>query len=647
MTDFQAFHFIRPEWLIAIIPLLIMALLLTKISNKQSGWQGIVSSHLYQYLVVAKDKKSYKPPFYLVGLAWLLACIAMAGPTWQKLPQPVYQVSTGKVVILDMSMSMRATDILPDRLTRAKFKTIDLLNSLEDGEVGLVVYAGDAFTISPLTSDVTNITTLIPSLRPEIMPIPGSDPLFAMQQAEKLLASAGYKKGEIYWISDGIEFDDIEELQGHIEKSPYRYSVLGVGTQKGAPIMMLDGSFMKDVRGNIVLPTLNSNYFSQVLGNTNGRYTPIQNDDSDIKNMQFRSLTIEQDQVSGDVIGQGDQWQDMGVVFVLMILPFAAYAFRRGILVVLLSTILFLPTEPSYANDKAAIENTPKANEWMGNIFKNADQQGLEAFKKQEFDKASSTFIDQMWKGVAHYKNKDYEAALNAFTSVPGPESAYNQGNVLARLGQLEQAIEKYDEALKERPSHTNAMANRKVVEDLLQQQQQEQEQENQDGQQQDGEDQKSGESENSDQPSGEQSKSDQQSDDQQSSDQQSDDQQSDDQQSSDKQQESEQDAKQNQDGSKGNEGKEEQNESEQQNAESESEEAQGKAGENIEPKSNLRQQKPMEEMTSQEKEQMQRMQMLMNKVPDDPAFLLQRKMLLESQKRRSERFSKPNKKDW
>jgi Ca-activated chloride channel family protein len=641
MTDFQAFHFIRPEWLIAIIPLLIMALLLTKISNKQSGWQGIVSSHLYQYLVVAKDKKSYKPPFYLVGLAWLLACIAMAGPTWQKLPQPVYQVSTGKVIILDMSMSMRATDILPDRLTRAKFKTIDLLTSLEDGEVGLVVYAGDAFTISPLTSDVTNITTLIPSLRPEIMPILGSDPLFAMQQAEKLLASAGYKKGEIYWISDGIEFDDIEEIQGHIEKSPHRYSVLGVGTQKGAPIMMLDGSFMKDVRGNIVLPTLNSNYFSQVLGNTNGRYTPIQNDDSDIKNMQFKSLTIEQDQVSGDVIGQGDQWQDMGVVFVLIILPFAAYAFRRGILLVLLSTVLFLPTEPSYANNEAAIENTSTANEWMGNMFKNADQQGLEAFKKQEFDKASSQFTDQMWKGAAHYKNKEYEAALDAFTSVSGPESAYNQGNVMARLGQLEQAIEKYDEALKERPNHTNAMANRKVVADLLQQQQEEEEekqenQENQDGKQQDDEDQKSGESEDSDQQSSEQSKSDQQSDDQQASDQQS---------------EQQQGSEQDQDGSKDNKGKEEQDKSEQQNAEteseSESEETQDKAGENIEQKSNLRQQKPMEEMTSQEKEQMQRMQMLMNKVPDDPAFLLQRKMLLESQKRRSERFSKPNKKDW
>jgi Ca-activated chloride channel family protein len=374
-----------------------------------------------------------------------------------------------------------------------------------------------------------------------------------------------------------------------------------------------------------------------VLGNTNGRYTPIQNDDSDIENLQFRSLTIEQDQVSGDVIGQGDQWQDMGVVFILIILPFAAYAFRRGILVVLLSAILFLPTEPSYASDEAAKANSSKANEWMGNIFKNADQQGLEAFEKQEFDKAVSTFTDPMWKGAAYYKHKDYEAALNAFKSVPGPESAYNQGNVLARLGQLEQAIEKYDEALKERPGHTNAIANRKLVEDLLKQQ----ENQDQDGQQQDGEDQKSGESENSDQQSGEQSESDQQSSDQQSSSQQS--------EQSDQQQESEQDSKQNQDESKDNESEQKQDDSDRQNAETEavSEEAQGKAGENTEQKSNLRQQKPMEEMTSEEKEKMQRMQMLMNKVPDDPAFLLQRKMLLESQKRRSERFSKPNKKDW
>jgi Ca-activated chloride channel family protein len=643
MTDLQAFHFIRPEWLIAIIPLLIIALLLTKIASKQSGWQGIVSSHLYQHLVVAKDKKSYKPPFYLVALVWILACAAMAGPTWQKLPQPVYQVTTGKVIILDMSMSMRATDILPNRLSRAKFKVIDLLNSFEDGEVGLVVYAGDAFTISPLTSDVTNITTLIPSLRPEIMPIPGSAPLYAMEQGEQLLASAGYNKGEIYWVSDGIEFDDIKELQEHIAKSPYRYSILGVGTQAGAPIKMLDGSLMKDVRGNIVLPTLTSRYFTQVIGNTNGRYTPIQNDDRDIENMQFTPIILEQDQVTNDIIGQGDQWQDMGGIIVLIILPFAAYAFRRGVLLVLLSTMLLLPTEPSYANDEVVIKEQSEANEWVDNIFKNADQRGLEAFKKAEFDKASGIFTDQMWKGAAYYKNKNYEAALNTFTSVPGAESAYNQGNALARLGQLEKAIEKYDEALKERPGHANSTANRKLVEDLLKQQ----EEQSKDGQPQDGEDQQSDESENSDQQSGEQDQSDQKTGDSQQGDQ------------SEQQQDSEQGSEQNPNESEDNEGKNSEQESEQQDAESAAEQTKGEeveeakkskegdSGENTEKKSNLQQQKPIEEMTPEEKEQMQRMQMLMNKIPDDPAFLLQRKMLLESQNRRSERFSKPNKKDW
>ncbi|WP_412971248.1 VWA domain-containing protein [Glaciecola sp. MF2-115] len=652
MIDWQAFHFVRPEWLIAIVPLVIIALLLTRFSSKQSGWQGIVSNHLYQHLVVAKDKKSYKPPFYLLGLAWVVASIAMAGPTWQKLPQPVYQVSTGKVLMLDMSMSMRATDTQPDRLTRAKFKAIDLLNSLQDGEVGLVVYAGDAFTVSPLTSDVTNITALIPSLRPEIMPIPGSNPLTAMEEAERLLTSAGYTKGEIYWISDGIELDDVPDLQSHIAKSPYRYSILGVGTQKGAPIKMLDGGFMKDARGNIVLPTLNSRYFSQVLGNSNGRYTPIQSDSSDIENMQFTAINFEQEKVNDDIMGQGDQWQDMGAYLVLLILPFAAYAFRRGILVVVLSTMMFLPSEPVYAeveppsdtNANASEKEVSKASDLLAGAFKNADQLGLEAYQKQNYDKASSIFDDAMWKGAALYKNKDYEAALETFQKVPGAESAYNQGNALARLGQLEKAIEKYEEALQERPGHSNAMANKKLVEELLNQQQEQ----NQDGENQNGEDQQSGDSDKNDQESGEQSNGEQEQGEQENGKQNSSEQQD---QQSKQQENSEQDGQQNQN-EESKDSEEERNKSEQQEeAKNESDEAKenegGSEGESAEQKNNLKQQKAVEDMTPEEKEQMQRMQMLMNKVPDDPAFLLQRKMLLESQKRRSERFSKPNKKDW
>ena len=629
MIDWQAFHFIRPEWLYAILPLLLIAFFLSKVNARKSGWQGLVSSHLYQHLVISKDKKASKPPFYLLALAWILACVAMAGPTWEKLPQPVYQVETGKVVILDMSMSMRATDMQPDRLSIAKFKTIDLLNMMDDGEVGLVVYAGDAFTVSPLTADPSNITALIPSLRPEIMPIPGSVPIIAFDTAEQLLASAGYTKGEIYWISDGIDPEDVEELREFVSRSPYRYSALGIGTKVGAPIKMLDGGFLKDTRGNIVLPTLQSDLFNQVIGTTAGRYTPVQIDDSDIQNMLLSPLVLDQDQVNNDIIGEGDQWQDMGAFLVLLILPFALFAFRKGILVVSLAFCFMMPSEQAFAQ------------EWHDKVFKNADQQGLDSYQNEDYETASQLFKDKMWKGASLYKQQDYEAALEVFKQIPGAESHYNQGNTLAKLGQLEDAIAQYEEALQRHPGHANAMANKKLIEKLLEQQKEQEkqksesseqdasgekdQQENQDSQQQDGEQGQNGEQNQQQDQGSEQGEGQEQ--------------------SSESQQNGESGETQDQEGQEQEQKTaQEQQEKQEQSTQQEGQESEG--GETEEQQAAV-QQMSEEDMTPEQREQMQRMQMLMNKVPDDPAYLLQRKMLLESQQRRRERLNRPNKKDW
>jgi Ca-activated chloride channel family protein len=160
------FHFIRPHWLWAIIPLLTIVALIRYVHKQQSGWQSVLASHLYQHLITTEGIKKVRPPLFLLGFCWVMATLALAGPTWERLPQPVYQLNTGKVVLIDMSMSMRATDVKPNRLTRAKYKAIDLVNGITEGETGLVAYAGDAFTISPLSSDAQNLTTLIPSLTP-------------------------------------------------------------------------------------------------------------------------------------------------------------------------------------------------------------------------------------------------------------------------------------------------------------------------------------------------------------------------------------------------------------------------------------------------------------------------------------------------
>ena len=203
MTDF---HFIRPLWLLAVFVVFIALYLLKKYRLSQSGWQQFLPRHLAATLLegnienaqqtTSKSKSLITP--LLIGI---LTVLALAGPTWEKLPQPVYQIERGSVLIMDMSYSMYATDLMPNRLTHTRFKANDLLDQLNDGDVGLIAYAGDAFVISPLTEDVNNIKLLLPALSPDIMPELGSNPISALMLADEMLKNAGHIEGDIYWLT--------------------------------------------------------------------------------------------------------------------------------------------------------------------------------------------------------------------------------------------------------------------------------------------------------------------------------------------------------------------------------------------------------------------------------------------------------------
>ena len=238
MTDF---HFIRPLWLIAIVIVFFALYLLKRFRLSQSGWQQFLPRHLATALLEGDNGnsqvKTNKPRSLVIPLLiGLLTIIALAGPTWNKLPQPVYQTERGSVLIMDMSYSMYATDLIPNRLTRARYKAIDLLEQLSDGEIGLIAYAGDAFIISPLTEDVNNIKLLLPALSPDIMPELGSNPISALMLADKMLKNSGHVKGDIYWLTDGIDSEDIQDITEWSRAVPHQLNILGIGTKTGAPI---------------------------------------------------------------------------------------------------------------------------------------------------------------------------------------------------------------------------------------------------------------------------------------------------------------------------------------------------------------------------------------------------------------------------
>ncbi|WP_332108307.1 vWA domain-containing protein [Alteromonas sp. BMJM2] len=650
-------HFIRPEWFFSAIPLLVLYVWLRTRTTKHTGWQAVIPAHLYKHMIVGKVEKGKRPPLWLLPFTWFFAVVALAGPTWERLPQPVYQLKMGHVVVLDMSMSMRATDMTPDRLTRAKYKAIDLVNKISEGEMGLVAYAGDAFVISPLTEDAANITSLLPSLSPEIMPVPGSDPLLGIEAANDLLTNAGFTNGAIYWITDGIEFGQQQELQEYVSGIPFKVNALTVGTAQGAPIRQLNGELLKDTSGSIVIPKLKEDVVRGVIKASGGQLESFTSNDDDIEALSATSLLERDtnDSTEGESNPSGDQWKEVGPYLVLLILPFAAFAFRRGLLFFIVVGVL-APFDNQIAQAQTSeepVQNETRAEgslSWWQTPFLNADQEGLNSYQQEQFTDAAEQFEDTNWKASSLYKAGRFEEALAAYQKVPGTDSLYNQGNALAKLGKLEAAIEKYSEVLERQPDFEDAKANRALLEELINQQQeqeqQNQEQKNQDSEQQDGEQSQDSQSQENQAEQG-QEKGEQSQDSESKNN--SDNENGAEQQSSEQNQSAEQ--------SQSSEQSQQQNRQQQSDEQTDSEESieTGEQSENVDQSKQEQTgaqdesggfQAQQEPLTDAEKEEMQRMENLMRRVPDDPAFLLKRKMQLEAEKRKRQRMPS-NRRDW
>ena len=153
---------------------LLIALVVWQLSNSVNRLTNPIAPHLARFLLEGESKQKHASNLWL-SLFMCVAMLALSGPSWQSQPLPVYQSKRASVLVMDMTRSMYSQDIKPNRLTAARFKALTLTDILQENELALVAYSNDAYTISPLTSDHQTLANLIPSLSPEIMPVPGSN----------------------------------------------------------------------------------------------------------------------------------------------------------------------------------------------------------------------------------------------------------------------------------------------------------------------------------------------------------------------------------------------------------------------------------------------------------------------------------------
>ena len=421
---FANLHFLRPHWLWALLALPLLGWLWRQRRRRGNVWRDVVDPHLLPHLLQRGDDTA-RGGLWLGALGYALAVLALSGPSWRQGEQPLWQSRAPLVIALDLSPRIGAADLPPSRLLQVRAKLATLLDQRTGGQVALVAYAGEAFTVAPLTDDAANVALFLDALQPDVMPVDGQNAAAALAHSARLLKQSGFDRGDVLLVGDHADAVAIAAA-AKLRAQGYRVSALGVGTAVGATYRDLQGSFRQARLDAVSLRAL--------AAAGGGAYATLVPGDADLREL---GVLDPQEGESASTRGQkGLAWLDEGYWLLPPLLLLGLFAFRRNGVAAALALGLALPlTLPAQAAE----------NGW----WRRADQQ-------------QHARVEQ---GAEAYRGGDFATAEKAFSEMHDADGAYNRGNALAKQGRYDEAIAAYDEALKLQPGMADAIANRQAVE--------------------------------------------------------------------------------------------------------------------------------------------------------------------------------------
>ena len=605
MSTLSQFHFLYPLWFLLIPLILLVWWWLSRRRSQNQAWQHFIDERLKPFVISGEEAGQSRWLRHCLLLVSLVAIIALAGPSWQKRQLPAFQTQQGLVLVLDLSLSMLATDVMPNRINRARFKLLDLLKIRQEGQTGLVVFAGDAFAVSPLTDDVENIIEQAKNLSPGIMPAQGSFVYRGIDEAAMLLQQAGYATGDILIIADGVS--NLSRTLQSAEASAgagYRVSVAAIGTEEGAPIPMSQNAYFRDDQGQMVMARLDAESLKEIADKGKGIFQELVLSDDDIERFQ-QFFQQDNSTVLDNKKTTVEHWHNEGIWLLWFLLLPLFMLFRKGYLFSVCVCAIAL---------SALIPQPASAFSW-DQLWFNDDQRAHRALLDKKHDEAKALFKSRQWKATAAYRNGDFEESAGLFepdASAVTADSHYNRGNALAKAGKLDEAIKSYGQALSLQVDHEDAKFNMDLLKKMQQEQQTQQNQKSQNDQQ--NKDQQG----NKDQQQNQQNKDN-------------------------KGQAQDQKDQQN---SKQGEGQDQRSEEEKKRAEAAKQQAEKEAKERVEAAKKAAEQKQqldnkqgkqkpeVREMTEEQKEQARQTQQWLHQIPDDSAGLWRRKFQYQYRQR-------------
>lgn len=429
-------HFLRPDWLWALLLLPPLVAWWYRQRRQSDVWRRHVDAHLLPHLVADGTARVGVGALSLRVAAVLLAVLALAGPGWRQGEAQLEGGGGARVLALDLSDAMQAGDLPPSRLAQARAALARLLQAHAGGDVALLAFSEDAYTVAPLTDDGNNLALFLDALSPDLMPEDGHRVDRAIEASVRLLEQAGHARGDILLLTHGADARAIAAA-ARAQAAGFRVSVLGMGRPGGASYRARDGS--------LPASRLDSAMLRQVAAAGGGRYATPGSGGIDAALLDLGAASPPAAEATARTAANG-RWRDEGYWLLLPLMLIVLLAFRRGAVLACLAAVLLLPVPPAQATPSvdAPVAGTP----W------------------QRPDQVAHA---RMRAGIEAYRAGRYDEAAQAWQALPGADAAYNRGNALARAGRYEDALRAYDEALRAEPRMDDALANRAAVQAALQ----------------------------------------------------------------------------------------------------------------------------------------------------------------------------------
>lgn len=269
------------------------------------------------------DVSKYRPDikFWLVFSALALTIVLMARPQFGSKTEKVKRSGVEVIIALDISNSMLAQDIVPSRLEKAKMLVSKMVDELDQDKVGMIVFAGDAYTQLPITSDYISAKMFLETITPELISRQGTAIGSAIDLATHSFTQQKGVGRAIVVITDGENHEDgaVEAAKAANEKGIHVH-VLGVGSPGGSPIPIAGtNNFRKDRQGNVIVTRLNEQMCKEIAAAGKGIYAHVDNTNSAQKALNSKIDEMAKSDVESSMYTGFDE-QFQGVAWIILVL---------------------------------------------------------------------------------------------------------------------------------------------------------------------------------------------------------------------------------------------------------------------------------------------------------------------------------------